>query len=288
MEFRNPKVPEGINVSRHSPLYEFFLLSLGTLLLCVALAFASLFLGSLLGRHAPVAWEKAVAGMIIGDRLPEAAPESEAESEAETGPLRAELQALADRLSAHIELPEGLTVKAHYLDSDQVNAFATVGGHIFIARGLIERMPHENALAFVVGHEVAHVAHRDPAAALGGVVLLQALFALASSSGSELPGELLVGPNALLLSGFSRDVEREADAAALAALAGLYGHVAGASTFFEAVLHLPQPPALLSSHPLTRERIDAIAETARERDWPLQGPVTPLSPALARLAGDGG
>ncbi len=280
MEFKNPKVPEGINVSRHSPLYEFFLLSLGTLLLFAALGFASLFLGSLLGRHAPVAWENAVAGVVIGDHLAE-----EAEgSEVETGPLRDELQALADRLAEHIALPEGLTVKAHYLDSDQINAFATVGGHIFIARGLIERMPHENALAMVVAHEVAHIAHRDPAAALGGMVLLQALFALVSSSGTELPDELVFGPNALLFTSFSRDVEREADAAALAAVAGLYGHVAEAATFFEAVLYFPQPPELLSSHPLTQERIDAIAGTAREKDWSLQGPVTPLSPALARLA----
>jgi len=137
----------------------------------------------------------------------------------------------------------------------------------------------------VVAHEVAHIAHRDPAAALGGVVLLQALFALVSSSGTELPDELVFGPNALLFTSFSRDVEREADAAALAAVAGVYGHVSEAATFFEAVLHLPQPPELLSSHPLTQERIDAIAETARERNWPLGGAVTPLSPALARLAG---
>ncbi len=282
MEFRNPKVPEGINVSRHSPLYEFFLLSLGALLLFAALGFASLFLGSLLGRYAPVAWENAVAGVVIEGRL----AKDGAEAEVEAAALREELQALADRLAGHMALPAGLTVKAHYLDSDEVNAFATVGGHIFIARGLIERMPHENALAMVVAHEIAHVAHRDPAAALGGMVLLQALFALVTTSGSEVPEELIFGPNALLLSSFSRDVEREADAAALAALAGLYGHVAEASTFFEAVLGLPQPPELLSSHPLTQERIDEIVETARERDWPLRGETTPLSPALARLAGE--
>jgi len=116
------------------------------------------------------------------------------------------------------------------------------------------------------------------------MVLLQALFALVSSSGTELPDELVFGPNALLFTSFSRDVEREADAAALAAVAGLYGHVAEAATFFEAVLHLLQPPELLSSHPLTQERIDAIAETARAQGWPLGGAVTPLSPALARLA----
>ncbi len=282
MEFRNPKVPEGINVSRHSPLYEFFLLSLGALLLFAALGFASLFLGSLLGRYAPVAWENAVAGVVIEGRL----AKDGAEAEVEAAALREELQALADRLAGHMALPAGLTVKAHYLDSDEVNAFATVGGHIFIARGLIERMPHENALAMVVAHEIAHVAHRDPAAALGGMVLLQALFALVTTSGSEVPEELIFGPNALLLSSFSRDVEREADAAALAALAGLYGHVAEASTFFEAVLGLPQPPELLSSHPLTQERIDEIVETARERDWPLRGETTPLTPALARLAGE--
>ena len=277
MEFRNPKVPEGINVSRHSPLYEFFLLSLGTLLLFALIGFTALFLGSLLGRHTPVAWEKAVAGVILRDRL--------AEQSAEDAPVVAELQALADRLSGHIDLPDGLTVTAHYWDADTVNAFATVGGHIFIARGLIERMPNENALAMVVAHEVAHIAHRDPAAALGGGLLLQIFATLATTSGSELPEELIFGPNALLISSFSRDVEREADAAALAALAGLYGHVGGAASFFEEVLHLPQPPELLSSHPLTQERIDRIEETAGGRDWPLRGAPTPLSPALARLAG---
>ena len=218
MEFRNPKVPEGINVSRHSPLYEFFLLGLGTILAIAALGFAALFLGSLLGRHAPVAWENALARVIVADRF---AAEGEG-AEDRHREVRAELQALADRLAGHIELPSGLTVTAHYLDSDQVNAFATVGGHIFVARGLIERMRSENALAMVVAHEVAHIAHRDPAAALGGVVLLQILAALVTTSGAELPEELVFGPNALLLSSFSRDVEREADAAALAALAGLY------------------------------------------------------------------
>ncbi len=68
-------------------------------------------------------------------------------------------------------------------------------------------------------------------------------------------------------------------------MAGVYGHVAEAATFFEAVVDLPQPPELLGSHPLTQERIDAIAETARKRDWPLRGTMTPLSPVLARLAG---
>ena len=276
MKFENPKVPEGINVSRHSGLYEFFLLSLGTLLLFAALGLTALYLGSLLGRHAPVAWENAVARVVLGDR---AKP-----SDAESDPIEAELQDLSERLARQIGLPDGLTIKAHYLDDDMINAFATVGGHIFIARGLIERMRNENALAMVVAHEVAHIAHRDPAAALGGGLLMQILLSVATSATTDVPEDLIFGPNALLLNSVSREVEREADAAALAALAAIYGHVGGASTFFEIVRDLPQPPELLSSHPLTKERIDVIDRTARERDWPRLGDPTPLSPALARLA----
>ena len=276
MKFENPKVPEGINVSRHSGLYELFLLSLGTLLLFAALGLAALYLGSLLGRHAPVAWENAVASVVLGERA--------RSSDGKSNPIEAELQDLAERLAGQIGLPDGLAIKAHYLNDDMINAFATVGGHIFIARGLIERMRNENALAMVVAHEVAHIAHRDPAAALGGGLLLQILMSVATSSTTELPEDLVFGPNALLLNSFSRDVEREADAAALAALAAIDGHVGGASTFFEIVQDMPQPPELLSSHPLTQERIDVIERTAREKDWPRLGDPTPLSPALARLA----
>ncbi len=276
MKFENPKVPEGINVSRHSGLYELFLLSLGTLLLFAALGLAALYLGSLLGRHAPVAWENAVASVVLGERA--------RSSDGKSNPIEAELQDLAERLAGQIGLPDGLAIKAHYLNDDMINAFATVGGHIFIARGLIERMRNENALAMVVAHEVAHIAHRDPAAALGGGLLLQILMSVATSSTTELPEDLVFGPNALLLNSFSRDVEREADAAALAALAAIDGHVGGASTCFEIVQDMPQPPELLSSHPLTQERIDVIERTAREKDWPRLGDPTPLSPALARLA----
>ena len=43
------------------------------------------------------------------------------------------------------------------LDAPELNAFATTGGHIFITRGLLEKLETEDALAAVLAHEIAHV-----------------------------------------------------------------------------------------------------------------------------------
>lgn len=273
MEFKNVKVPEGINVSRHSPVAEFFILSSGVVVCFAVLAVGFLFFGAALARHTPVSWENALAAALFENQ--------EAAVDTRTAEIVGELQTLADRLSANIGLPEGLAVTVHYLDDDQINAFATLGGHVFVARGLLERMPNENALAMVMAHEMAHVAHRDPAAALGGVVLLQVLLAVTLDSAPASLEQLIAGPNALLLSSFSRETERRADTAGLQAIAALYGHVAEAGRVFEIFLEQPEPPELLSTHPLSRDRIEGIVALARSRDWALDGPRTPLAPALA-------
>lgn len=43
------------------------------------------------------------------------------------------------------------------LNSDEINAFATTGGHIFITRGLINCAKTEDALAAAIAHEISHV-----------------------------------------------------------------------------------------------------------------------------------
>ncbi|HEX8904624.1 MAG TPA: M48 family metalloprotease [Longimicrobiaceae bacterium] len=43
------------------------------------------------------------------------------------------------------------------LDTDEINAFATPGGYVFVTRGALEMMDSEAELAGVLAHEVAHV-----------------------------------------------------------------------------------------------------------------------------------
>jgi len=43
------------------------------------------------------------------------------------------------------------------LNSRELNAFSSPGGHIFITKGLIDIVPSEDALAGIIAHELAHV-----------------------------------------------------------------------------------------------------------------------------------
>lgn len=300
MKFRNVKVPEGINVSRHNPLADLAILSAGAAAVFVVLAVALWYLGGTLARYMPVSWENALADAVIGEDVewggdagtataPGAAPATAPGAAPGAAPgVEAELQSLAGRLAAHMDLPEDMRLRVHYIDSEIVNAAAWLGGHVFVFRGLIERMPDENALAMVMGHEIAHAANRDAAGNLGGVLLLQLALGLVLGSAPAPLEQIAFGPNALILLRFSRDAERRADADALAALAGLYGHTAGSGTLFEIFLDMASEqggtaPELLSSHPLSENRIARAKRTAQARGWPLEGPATPLAPALAAL-----
>lgn len=287
VKYRNVKVPEGINVSRHSPLAELVILSAGVVALFGLLGLAALLLGSTLGRYMPVSWENRLANAVFEERL--AAQEASESAVA----VEADLQALADRLAPHMNLPEGLDITVHYVDDAAVNAFATLGGHVFILRGLVQRMPDENALAMVMAHEIAHAGNRDVAANLGGVLLMQLVLSTTFGSAPELADQLIAGPNSLLLKRFGREAESRADADGLAAVAALYGHVGGAATFFEIALEqagetMPEEgPELLSTHPLSANRIAAMRDLARQRGWPADGERTPLPPLLAALGTDG-
>jgi predicted Zn-dependent protease len=43
------------------------------------------------------------------------------------------------------------------LDSEEVNAFASSGGHIFVTKGLLRSADSEDALAGIIAHEIAHI-----------------------------------------------------------------------------------------------------------------------------------
>jgi predicted Zn-dependent protease len=56
------------------------------------------------------------------------------------------------------------------LDSDEINAFSLPGGYIYITRGLLQNLSCESDLAWVLGHEIAHVDQEHGLTALKGEV----------------------------------------------------------------------------------------------------------------------
>ncbi len=252
--YENPEVREGINVTPEHPLKEFAILLAGiSTAVVVAVLLLSLLAGYLV-RFIPFEREQSLLSAV------EPAWQRSALTEAELQKQQY-LQALADRLAAQMDWPEGMRVTVHYVDSGTVNAMATLGGHLIIFQGLIDAVPSENALAMVVAHELAHIRYRHPIVALGrGFTVMLALSSLAGV-GDGVMQQWLGSVGMVTALSFSRAQEAEADADALLALHRVYGHVGGAEAFFEYVAErdrLLEPPALLSTHPGNEDRIARI------------------------------
>ncbi|MDR1277820.1 MAG: M48 family metalloprotease [Treponema sp.] len=117
------------------------------------------------------------------------------------------------------------------LDSAEINAFATSGGHILVTRGLIACADSEDALAAVIAHEIGHIQLQHSIKAIQNSRLVDALLitgtsvagALGNDDIKELAGIMDESVNdiisTLIEKGYSRDMEFDADTAALALLA---------------------------------------------------------------------
>jgi predicted Zn-dependent protease len=117
------------------------------------------------------------------------------------------------------------------LDSAEINAFATSGGHIFVTRGLIAAAKSEDALAGVIAHEIAHIQLQHSIKAIRtsritNAVLITGTSAAGAATGlnvneltdvfNESVGEIV---NTMVNSGYSQQQEFEADNYALSLLA---------------------------------------------------------------------
>ena len=193
---------------------------------------------------------------------------------------------IASDMDAQLGSDRELELRVFVVEGDMVNAFATLGGYIFVFDSLIEEVGNENSLAMVVGHEIAHIHNRDPLLGTGRAMLIQ--LALSTFSGNGLdPNTVKVGSDAILNT-YSREQELAADELALELVQQRYGHVGGATRLFDIIgddASQPELAEFLSTHPDTSARIERIEELARERGWTTSEPV-PYPDAVASSLDD--
>lgn len=116
------------------------------------------------------------------------------------------------------------------LDSDEINAFAAPGGLVMVTRGLLQCCQSEDELAAVLAHEIGHVEKLHGLRAIRTGRLNSALTILAVEGAKNFGGQNLAEvtkafdesindiTTTLMNSGYSRRLEYEADAAAVAIL----------------------------------------------------------------------
>jgi predicted Zn-dependent protease len=112
------------------------------------------------------------------------------------------------------------------LDSPEINAFSTSGGHILITRGLLDCAASEDALAAVIAHEIAHIQLQHSIKAIKSNRVVNAFAQTGSSLAglalSELTDILDEAANDIVSAmqeGYSQNQEFAADTLALDLLA---------------------------------------------------------------------
>jgi predicted Zn-dependent protease len=158
------------------------------------------------------------------------------------------------------------------LDSDDINAFATPSGLIFVTRGLIRCCPTEDALAAILAHEIGHVQLRHGMQSIEKARVTEALTVLAQEGAKNLgsrevaqltetfSGAISDIANSMINNGYSRTFEYQADQASVALVQRVGYNPEGLIDMLTVMEKKLKPGGLdfAKTHPAPRDRITEI------------------------------
>lgn len=149
------------------------------------------------------------------------------------------------------------------VDDTQVNAFATMGGFVYITTGLIRTAENEAQLASVLGHEIGHIAARHAVEQMRERAIASGV---ASVAGLDRNQAVALGVELALSRPNSRRDEFEADEKGLENVERAGYAPNAVIAFLQKLLNQrARVPSFLSTHPATSDRIERLEENIDPR-----------------------
>lgn len=182
------------------------------------------------------------------------------------------LNLLGQTLAQVSEMPEIFRgYRFLVLNSNEINAFATPGGHIFITRGLLRCCRNEDAVAAILAHEIGHIQLKHGLQAIKKARVADALNTIATESVrvlapnevdkfTETFGGAIADITNMIQNGYSRSFEYAADDAAQTILRRL-GYDPNGLVEMLMVMGKnlkPGEAGFAKTHPAPQDRIDEI------------------------------
>ena len=167
------------------------------------------------------------------------------------------IEQIGQRLAKTSQRPD-LPYTFQVVDDNNINAFATMGGYVYLNKGLIAAADNEAELASVIGHEIGHIVARHGVEQMRDRAISQGLLSAAGldrNNAVQIGVELAIGrPN-------SRSDELEADRLGLENLQKANYAPAGMLGFMKKLLQRGgSTPSFLSTHPATSDRIKILQQ----------------------------
>lgn len=172
------------------------------------------------------------------------------------------------------------------VESSEINAFAAPSGFILITTGLYKSLRNEEQLAGVLAHEISHVTLQHGLGAIKTSNLTQAFTLIGETALQESgKGQAISNLdqltsvfstsiddiiNQLVVSGYSRDQELNADASALEILYQAGYNPSGLTAFLDTLRNKSgssTSAGFYDTHPPAQERLAAAKDQIAEHHW---------------------
>ncbi len=161
---------------------------------------------------------------------------------------------IGQRLASSSDRPD-IPYTFQVVNDKSVNAFATMGGFVYIHTGLLKAADNEAQLAGVLAHEIGHIASRHALEQMRQTAIARGV---AAAAGLDRNLAVQIGVDLALRRPNSRQDEFEADQKGLETLTNAGYAPAGMVGFMEKLLRGGSVPNFLSTHPGTQDRINAL------------------------------
>ncbi|HGM7838540.1 TPA: M48 family metallopeptidase [Serratia marcescens] len=153
------------------------------------------------------------------------------------------------------------------------NAFMLPDGTLVLSDSLVALAKNDDGLAAVMLHEMGHHAHRHPMRMLVRSSLVALTLMWMTGDVSGIGDTLLQSASFVNEMQFSRGMEREADAFAIAQMQRQGRSLAQMAAIYRALAQAPEReqaddwalPAWLSTHPAMQEQLDAVNEAMAQQ-----------------------
>lgn len=147
----------------------------------------------------------------------------------------------------------------YIVEDSSINAFATMGGFIYLNTGVIAAAENEAELASVIAHEISHIAARHSVKQMRQIAMSQGLM---SAAGMDQNRMVQLGVQLGVNLPHSREAEFEADQLGLYNLkrAG-YAPIGMVSFMQKLAANSRSNVAFLSTHPNTQQRVIALKQS---------------------------